>query len=180
MPFSFYLAFSKMKFQSYVRVISKALSYTGVIVPEHIASSFIQKNARIRCSINGNASFQAALIPKGDGNYYIILNQKRRKEWKIVVDQEIHIEISKDNSKYGLPVPEVFQELLYQDPEGNELFHKLSPGKQRSLLYMIGKPKSEQKQLEKAVVILNYLKRSGNRIDFTELNDAFKAARNKH
>lgn len=39
-------------------------------------------------------------------------------------------------------MPEELEELLHQDEEGNRLFHALTPGKQRTLLYYIGAPKT--------------------------------------
>ncbi|MEM7161735.1 MAG: DUF1905 domain-containing protein [Bacteroidota bacterium] len=164
------------KFTSTIVPVFQALSYIGLIVPRETALSFIGDNARIKCSINGNKPFQGALMPMGDGDYFVIVNKKRRKEWSLELNQDIHVVLEKDNSKYGLPLPLEFEELLYQDPDGNELFHSLTPGKQRSLLYMIGKPKSEQKRLEKAVVVLNYLRKSGGKVNFADLNEAFKEA----
>ena len=85
-------------------------------------------------------------------------------------------QMEKDESKYGIPMPEEMQEALYMDPEADQLFHKLTPGKQRSLLYIIGKPKSSNKRIEKAIVILEHLKTQGGKVDFKQLNIDFKEA----
>ena len=72
-------------------------------------------------------------------------------------------------------MPEEFEELLLQDETANTLFHALTKGKQRNLLYIIGKPKGTAKRLEKAVVVAEYLKANNGKLDFKALNEAFKS-----
>ena len=69
------------------------------------------------------------------------------------------------------------KELLLLDPEAEHVFHKLTIGKQRSLLYVIGQPKTSEARLKKAIVITEYLKLTGGKLDFKDLNEAFKQAR---
>jgi len=83
-------------------------------------------------------------------------------------------ELKKDESKYGMPMPEEFDELMKIDDELNEVFHKLTPGKQRSLLHIIGKAKRSETRLNKAIVISEYLKQVNGKIDFKQLQQAFK------
>ena len=64
--------------------------------------------------------------------------------------------------------------LLEQDEEGSKLFHALTPGKQRSLLHVIGIPKSTDIRLRKAIITLNYLKSVNGKLDFKEYNQAQK------
>jgi len=71
------------------------------------------------------------------------------------------------------------EELLLQDEDGNKVFHRLTPGKQRSLLHIIAKPKSENIRIKKAVAILEYLKSVNGKLDFKELNLAIKNANNR-
>ena len=63
---------------------------------------------------------------------------------------------------------------MNQDELGNTLFHNLTPGKQRNLIYIVAKPKSQDIRIRKAIVIIEYLKSSGGTIDFKELNEALK------
>ena len=71
-------------------------------------------------------------------------------------------------------MPEEMEVLLAQDEEADRYFHQLTPGKQRSLLHIIGKPKTEATRLKKAIVITEYLKTNRGKLDFKELNLAFK------
>ena len=150
-----------------------------LIIPNKEAKKFIPKGTstgRALCSLNKNEAFQAAIMPKGDGSYFININKERRKSYGIDKGDEVHVVLSEDFSKYGLPMPEEFQEILNQDPEGDKFFHSLTPGKQRSLLHIIGKPKSVDLRIHKGFVILNYLKRAQGKLDFKELILAMKEA----
>ena len=170
----------KKKFDSLLIQISESLRYAGVLVPAQIAKEFVEgDNSRVLCAINGNEAFQGALMPKGDSSYFINVNKSRRKQYKIALGDTVSVELQKDNSKYGLPLPDEFQELLYQDPEGSRIFHSLTMGKQRSLIYIIGKPKSSTLKIEKGITVLDYLKKANGKLDFKELNQAFKEANMK-
>jgi len=145
------------------------------IVPDDVAQHFLeQKIKRVVCSINENYTFQCALMPKGNGIYFININSDIRKKMKLKIGTKIEVELQEDTSKYGLPMPEEMDELLKIDDEGNELFHALTLGKQRSLLHIIGKPKSSDLRLKKALVVIDYLKATGGKLDFKQLNQAFK------
>ena len=144
------------------------------LVPPEIASALSQKNKRVVCTVNGSYTFQCALMPVGDGNYFINANKVLRKKLNLLEGDLVEIQLVKDESKYGLPMPAVFEELLLQDVEGEVLFHALTPGKQRDLLYIIGKPKNDDLKAHKGVVILNYLKLVNGKLDFKELIMALK------
>jgi len=148
-------------------------------VPNDIAKTLIDGNRRVLCSFNGLAKIHAALMPDGEGNYFIMINKEIRKKLNLQVGDSLSITLEKDHSKYGMAVPEAFSELCEQDLEGSTFFHSLTKGKQRSLLYVMGKPKSEQKQLEKVLIVFDYLKSVNGKLDFKELNIAFKNSRFK-
>ncbi len=144
-------------------------------VPDAIAQAFLdEKQKRVVCDLNGTHSFQCALMPNGDGHYFVMVNAEIRKNMKLEVGDMLNVTLTKDESKYGLPMPEEFQELLHQDELADKYFHALTKGKQRSLLHIIGKPKSEAKRLEKAIVVAEYLKANEGVLDFKALNEAFR------
>ncbi|NOQ74034.1 MAG: DUF1905 domain-containing protein [Crocinitomix sp.] len=150
-----------------------------IIVPQDIIKSLLVGDKRVLCGINDLPKIHAALLSNGAGDYFIMVNKEIRKKLNVMTGDALSISIEKDNSKYGMGVTEAFTELCYQDPEGNNFFHALTPGKQRTLLHLMGKPKSEQKQLEKVLVIFDYLKSANGELDFKELNEAFKHNRFK-
>jgi len=141
--------------------------------------AFIPKDRRVICTLNNSIKFNCALLPDGKGNYFINLNKDIREKLSLTIDDEVLVSLVKDESKYGMPLPEVFEELLFQDPEGEKLFNALTPGKIRSLLYVIDKPKSEKLKLQKGLIILDYLKDANGKLDFKELTEAFKSNRFK-
>lgn len=146
-----------------------------IIVPEQIVEFFFQKNTkRFICTLNNNHQFPCALIPKGQGIYFIYINAALRKKHQLQIGSTIQVKLEPDESKYGMPMPEEMEELLKIDDEANNYFHQLTKGKQRSLLHIIGKPKSSQIKLNKAIVITEHLKRMNGKLDFKILNQDFK------
>lgn len=155
---------------------SLSWNYT-IDVPLDIANTFIEgDNRRVMCTLNEQHEFHAALMPNGKGGFFININSEIRKKLKLGEDAELHVQLKKDRSKYGIHLPEEMKELLLVDEEGSAFFHKLTPGKQRSLLHVIGKPKSSDIRLKKAVVVLDHLKTNNGKLDFRMLNVAFKEA----
>lgn len=149
-----------------------------VMVPEAISAWFLKHDIkRLVCTINGSFSWHCALIPKGGGLYYILLNASIRKKQMLQIGTSVQFDLTEDKSKYGMPMPEEMKELLYQDPEGEKLFQALTPGKQRSILHMAGKFKSSQKRLEKALIILDHLKKQNGKLDYKILNEDMKNSR---
>ena len=146
-------------------------------VPKEFGDQYIidDKKRRVICCFENQFEAQVALMPKGD-EYFININKEVRTKLGIKEGDKVHISLKKDESKYGLPIPEEFEELLHQDEMGNKLFHALTPGKQRNLIYIAGKPKSSDIRLKKSLVIVNYLKSTNGKLDFKELNEAFKQA----
>ena len=144
-------------------------------VPVEIAKRMIEgDHKRVKCTLNSTIEIQAGLMPKGEGNYFITLNKEVRKKLKLDIGDKIEVQIVKDESKYGLPMPEEMFELLAIDDEADSYFHALTMGKQRSLLFLIGKPKNSDTRLKKALTVVDYLKSSKGKLDFKELNEAFK------
>ena len=115
----------------------------------------------------------------GNGNYSILVNAATRRQYAIEIGDEIDVMIEQDTSEYGMEVPEVFYSICEEDPEGNEIFHSLTKGKQRTLLHLLRKVKSETKQVEKWLTLFDYLKSVNGQLDFKELNEAFKNNRFK-
>ncbi len=134
---------------------------------------FEGKSKRVVCSINGSEGFQCALMPSGD-IFYIIVNKKKRDALGIAAGDTVSVELVRDESKYGLPMPDELQEVLNQDPEGDRLFHALTAGKQRSLLYLIGKINDIDKRIHQALIVVDHLKENDGKIIGPKLNEELK------
>jgi len=140
-----------------------------------IAEKLIEgKNRRVLCSINGGKAIQCALM-HGEGElYFININKEIRRKNKLEKGSEFQVELEKDDSEFGLPFPEEFNEVLDSDTEAKLFFDGLTPGKKRNLLYIVNKPKSIDKRIEKALVIAIHLKLHKGKIDFRQLNEDFR------
>lgn len=146
-----------------------------ISVPELIAKVFLEKGGRrVVCRLNDGVEFQCALMPKGDGSYFININKKLRDKLGLKLGMQVQASLRKDDSEYGLPMPEELAELLKQDEDGNVLFHALTPGKQRTLLYIAGSPKTSDTRLRRAIVVIEHLKANGGKVNFRQLNEDMK------
>ena len=166
-----------MQFTSTLSKFDSLLWGFHITVPDEVARPFLSKNKkRVVCTINGTETFQCALMPQKNGPHFINLNKKLRDKLRLRIGMEVRAKLKEDRSKYGLPMPDEMEELLQQDPEGDQIFHALTPGKQRSLLYIAGKPKRSETRLKKAIVIIEHLKVNQGKIDFKRLNEDMKEA----
>lgn len=102
------------------------------------------------------------------------MNKKIRDALRLDFGMEAEVTLKKDMSDYGLPMPEELLEVFRQDPAGKKLFHALTPGKQRTLLYIIGKVKDQEKRINRALVIVRHLSENKGRIDYRKLSVSLK------
>ena len=136
-----------------------------LIVKKEIVArfGFEGKFKRVVCSINGGDGFQCALLPSGD-LFYIIVNKKKRDSIGIAAGDTVRVELVKDESKYGLPMPDEFAEVLKQDADGDRMFHALSAGKQRSLIYLVSNVSDIDKRIHVALLVVAHLKENGGEV----------------
>ena len=145
------------------------------LVPQEVVNYFKEKEVtRFLFRINDSEEYPRALISTGEGRYYIYLNKEIAKKQQLIVGSEHLISLRADESKYGMPMPEELSEAFVLFPLADEYFHKLTPGKQRTLIYQVAKPKREETRVRKAVQILEYLEHVQGKLDFKELNQWFK------
>lgn len=166
-----------MKFTAFLSVFDdNSLSWEKHLpIPDAIFTEMLQitPDKRIVCTLNNSLSYHCAMMPKGSF-HYILVNNETCKKLKLQVNDEVEVEIVKDDSKYGINISEELEEVLFSDPEGSLLFHQLTAGKQRSLIHIINKIKSSQTKIEKSFVIVEHLKRQKGVLDFKKLNEDFK------
>ena len=163
-------------FESPLINLKSSVWATGFIVPLPIAQNYLQLNdKRVVCILNDSVKIHAALMPKGKDTWFINVNKQVQKKLQVQEGSILQIEITTDDSKYGMEPPEEFLELLRQDEHGRLIFEQLTMGKQRTLLHIILKIKNVQIRIDKSIKIVEYLKRVNGNLDFKELNQALKA-----
>jgi hypothetical protein len=147
------------------------------VVPAWALAAMSEGNEerRVVCTLNGKATYQCAMLPFGNGIYVITVNKKLQTQLKLAIGAKVEVTLRKDDSEYGLPMPEELAELLRQDDEGDRLLHALTPGKIRTMLYLAGQPKNSGTRLRRAVAIVEHLKENGGKIDFKKLNEKLKS-----
>ena len=147
-------------------------------IPKRILKELEALNIkRMVCTIQGTGPIYAGAMPAGNGVYFIKLNKDwvTKGDWSI--GDELLVDIAKDRSDYGLPMPEELELTLAQDEEGSEFFHSLTPGKQRSLIYIISKIKNQELRISRSTIIVDHLKEENGSLDFRRLNDLFRQYR---
>lgn len=159
-------------FNSFLEASTNRLWGCHFVVPPVIADALIGAGAskRVVCLLNGIVEYQCGLIARGDGTFVIMVNKKIQNQLGLNIGSKISASLRVDESEYGLPMPEELAELLVQDEEGNRLIHALTPGKLRTLLYLVGQPKSTDLRLHRALVVVEHLKANAGKIDYKQLN----------
>ena len=164
-----------LHFTSTLEISTNKLWGAHLPVPAPIAQVFLTEGAkRVVCKLNDTVEFQCALLPKGEGVYCIVVNKKIREQLGLRGGSTARVSLHKDESEYGLPMPDELAEVLAQDEEGNRLFHALTPGKLRTLLYIVGHVKNTDARIARAFVIVEHLKKNAGKINYRQLNEELK------
>ena len=157
-----------MKFIANIsRFEDSEIHWTSIIViPENIFLEMIKiaPNKRIICTLNNILTFHCAMIPRKN-YHFIMLGKNKIKTLNLDVNDDFLVELIVDKTEFGANMSEEFQEVLESDPDGKLLFYKLTPGKQRSIIYFISRTKSSQIKIEKTFVFLEHLKRNKGKFD---------------
>jgi hypothetical protein len=134
-------------------------------IPAEVGKQFETdpRTRRVVCTLNGSHTFQCALMPN-KGEFVISINKSIREKLGIVDGDTVDVELVADTSKYGLPMPEEFAEVLRQDKDGNKLFHALTAGKQRSLIYMVSTVKDIDRRIHTALIVIEHLKDNDGKV----------------
>jgi len=121
------------------------------------------------CTLNDSVEKQCALLPFGDGRFVITVNKGLQKQLGLKVGMSVKVHLRKDETTYGLPMPEELKEVLRQDKQGHRLFHALTPGKLRTLLYIVGQAKGVDNKIFRSLTIVRHLKSNGGKINYRQL-----------
>ena len=133
----------------------------GLIIPDEVASPF-REGGHSRVAIS--ASFEDRTISfHGKLHYYqnrFLISFGKRYQKDLGVDKSdfFMLQLSENQSKYGVEMPEEFQAVLDSDIEAYEGFESLTDGKKRSLIYYVTRFKSSQTRIDKALIISENIK----------------------
>lgn len=166
-----------VRFRSKLEVTDSNPPWHILRVPKGKVADFAFKGnlRRVVCSLNGTEPFNCALFPS-KGDYFITLNKKLRDQLGLKPGDAVTIELVKDDSRFGMPMPDEFAEVLRQDKEGKRLFEALSPGNQRLMLKLIVFVKDVDKRIIRSLVGIEILKKCEGKFDYHLLHDAMRVA----
>jgi antitoxin component of MazEF toxin-antitoxin module len=129
-----------------------------IFIPGKVAEKFEGKPyPRALCSIKGH-SFHCAFMKSKEHGYYVYLGKKLMNDLKLRVGDEVSVSFSTDKTENQAPVIEELREVLTTDPEAEKVFNSLTPGNQRSLIYLVKLVKSSQKRIDRSLLIAAKLK----------------------
>lgn len=159
-----------VEFETHIDTLDYLLGVSYLFIPERIVKTLggIQ-SGRLICTVNGSLSFQCGLVALSQGNAYITINKARMKKLKVKVGDSVRVKLEKDESEYGMDMPEELEALLQQDEEGMRRFKLLAPGKRRYIIQYVGSVKSPRLRLDRAIMLIGNLKQT------TEGKENFRA-----
>jgi hypothetical protein len=115
-------------------------------------------NKRVICKINNSLTFHCAIMTRKTGGHFIVIGSKICKQLKIKQGSEITVTFQIDKTDYQFEMPEELQAVLDSDEKANKLFHILTEGNQRGLMYLVTLVKSPDKRIERALLIAEKIK----------------------
>ena len=132
---------------------------------------------RVICTLEDSHRMHAALMPRGEG-FFILINKQIRDKFGLSLGDPVKVHLEKDRSEYGMPMPEELMVTLAQDEGAHRYFHALTPGRQRTLIYVVAKVKNPDSRIRKALAIAEHLNTSRGKLDFKALNLVIKRYNN--
>jgi hypothetical protein len=115
-------------------------------------------NKRAICKLNDEVEFHCALMPKKEGGHFINIGSTICKKLKIKEGSKVTATFKIDNTEYQFEMPEELKEVLDTDPKADKIFHSLTEGNQRGLIYLVAQVKSSDKKIERALKIVEKIK----------------------
>lgn len=115
-------------------------------------------NKRAICKLNDEIEFHCAIMPKKEGGHFVNVGSSICKKLKLKEGSKISATFSVDKTDYQFEMPEELREVLNTDAKAEKLFHSLTDGNQRGLIYLVKQVKSVDKRIERALKIVEQIK----------------------
>lgn len=166
-----------MEFTARVENFNTKLWSYHIKVPGPVAKHFLdQGDKRVVCKLNDILEVQCAIMSAGEGVYFINLNKKIRDQLSLKEGSKVSVNLEKDTSEFGLPFPTELEEVLAQDKAGKDYFFKLTPGRQRNIIYGVSQVKNSDLRIHRAMVMIDHLKKNKGKINFRQLNAELRSS----
>jgi hypothetical protein len=151
----------------------------AIAIDDGDAEKLLAENVqRFDVEANGVEHGNGALM-KDSGGYFFLTNKTKIKKCNLVLDVPVSLKIIPVRTELGIDVPSELTNLMEQNREFDELFNKLTLGKQRTLIFLVEKVKNELSRKRKAMAIEHHLIEQKGVLDFKILNETIKLYNNK-
>ena len=132
-------------------------TWTFAPVPKSISEEAgLRSHQRVKGTIDG-LPFKSALIPRGGGSLFIVVNQELRDAIKKHAGDEVRVTMELDRRPVPTPVPPALQRALSKDGLARATFEKLAPSHRKAYALWIAGAKQEptrDRRLAKALQML--------------------------
>lgn len=144
-------------------IIEESNGMTFIGIGTSMAEKFVKKGVkRCICTLNGKSNLHVALQSRKEEGYFIYISKRVLKELSLKKGMTVQMELKEDESQFQFEEAEEWNEVLATDPIAKDIFDQLTPGNQRSILYLITRVKSSEKRIERSLHIAEQLKRGIN------------------
>ena len=92
----------------------------NIALPNEVVERYLQTDKRLVVTINDEIKIHRGMLSNGDGSYFVNINKEISKKLKLTVGDKLTVSITKDASKYGMPMPEEMDEILSFDDEASK------------------------------------------------------------
>ena len=141
-------------------IIEESNGMTFIGIGTSMAEKFVKKGVkRCICTLNGKSNLHVALQSRKEEGYFIYISKRVLKELSLKKGVTVQMELKEDESQFQFEEAEEWNEVLATDPIAKDIFDQLTPGNQRSILYLITRVKSSEKRIERSLHIAEQLKR---------------------
>lgn len=133
----------------------------GLVIPDEIATPFTKaghKRVQLNAFFQDNKLTFHGTLHHYLGRYLISFGKRYQKELGVDTSDFFKLQLTEDRSKYGVEISEELQAVLDSDPEASDIFESFTPGMKRSLIYYVGRFKSSQTRIDKALIITENIK----------------------
>lgn len=129
-----------------------------VLDKKTVAALTKSNNKRAICRINDELEIHCAVLHQKEGGHYIVVGGATCRKLKIKEGSKLKATFRPDDTDYQFAMPEELREVLATDEVANKIFHALTAGNQRGLIYLVAQVKSSEKRIERALKIAERLK----------------------
>ena len=144
-------------FKTHVERFAGTGTWTYASIPFDIEKEFGEKGQiRVKGTINGQ-TIEAALMPQGNRQHFIILNKEIRDKTGIKVGDTIDVMLIKDDKPKEIIIAEDFMVFLKKNKTAFEYFDSLAPSHKKEYVNWVGEAKKKETRKNRIIKAIEKL-----------------------